>query len=64
MRGHYKKSELVHVATFQMFRSSSAVLNPEPASNVIQLEEWGTMSLYDSEQPIVQQTIFHITLSV
>ena len=31
-----------------MFRWSSSILNPEPASDVIQFEELGTMSLYNS----------------
>ena len=39
---HYNKHSC---NSFQMFRWSSSVLNPEPASDVIRLEESGTINL-------------------
>ena len=40
-----------------MFRWSSSILNPETASDIIQLEELGTMSLNDSVWPVEQASI-------
>ena len=40
-----------------MFRWYSSVLNPEPASEIIWLEESGTMSLDDSVRAVEQASI-------
>ena len=64
MSGHCNKQSWYMLTTFQMFRWSSPVLNPEPASDFIQLKEWGTMILHDSVSSMFQLPYLHIILSV
>ena len=42
-----------------MYRWTSSVLNPEPASAIIQLEESGILSLDDSIWPVEQASIIY-----
>ena len=42
-----------------MFRWSSFVLNPQPASDIIHFEESGAMSLGDSVWPVEQDSIIY-----
>ena len=50
-------------ATFQYFDGPPLSCCLDPAKSSIQLEEWGTMSLHDSDQPLYNKPFFFIILS-
>ena len=47
------------MSTINIFRWSSSILNSEPSSDVIQLEELSTMSLYDSVWQVEKSSIIY-----